>query len=795
MSLPQSAEYDEAIQNSRSTFIDSELKNATNDGPVFMGVPGGPVASGNFAIVYRFRTGTRRVAIKCFTREKTDQQKRYQLIHEHLAAKKLPWTIDFTFIKEGIRVKGKTYPIVKMEWIENAKTLLSCINDAVNSKQPLDSVCDQFYRMTSDLRKHSIAHGDLQHANLIISDGKLLLIDYDGMCVPKTAGLKSEEDGLPDYQHPRRHGGTLQSSMDHFSTLVIWTSLHALTIDPTLWRRWVRDDERLLFRKTDFTRPDNSALIRELLSFGDPKMSSAVEAIIKAAAVTSLEQVPHLVEVVTEAASLDTTPWWKPAVTASADPDVPQELNDWKQLPDWIAEQPSTLTLPPVVFRGGTPLLGGYSAISLASALIAGMIGIGGNAAAPAAFVWVFAILTIYGVVLHVAFLRRPEVALRDKATKIVAESLAHERQSAAALRTKRAPRLKFIADYEQKISGSEVKMEELEAAIDAIKKRAVDRLQEFAHDQAEKRRLAEKIEQDAIAQSNAKRVSANANYDLQLRQIEHELNSADTRHAASVKALLSQAELDRDAKFSAKFDSFVQTEMTKVEIWKNTVSGVSSYELNRCGFYTLADFVGLEYGEYLRHKDGKSYKVRQIGWVRAQQMDKWRKKMIENIRLKIPATDRDAINKAIDIETQRELQRLESIRDQARDNAANAKIKANVEHDRTIAEALRVENEAKQRARVTIESISAEHSASRSKSVEKETAEMEPLTRELWSLQSVVNPARHLIKTEQTKMRAETSEFIRDAAKAHEKVEAVKHEASRYAAITHFGLIKHVFS
>jgi len=55
MALPQATEYDEAIQNSRLSFLDAELRGAENDGPVFMGVPGGPVASGNFAIVYRFR--------------------------------------------------------------------------------------------------------------------------------------------------------------------------------------------------------------------------------------------------------------------------------------------------------------------------------------------------------------------------------------------------------------------------------------------------------------------------------------------------------------------------------------------------------------------------------------------------------------------------------------------------------------------------------------------------------------------------------------------------------------------
>ncbi|MBK8094505.1 MAG: hypothetical protein IPK32_21720 [Verrucomicrobiaceae bacterium] len=792
MSLPQSAEYDEAIQNSRSAFIDPELRSATNDGPLFMGVPGGPVASGNFAIVYRFRTGTRRLAVKCFTREKTDQQTRYELIHEHLATQKLPWTIDFNFIKEGIRVKGKTYPIVKMEWIENAKTLLSHVNDAVSAKQPLDSVCDQFYRMSSDLRKHSIAHGDLQHANLIISDGKLLLIDYDGMCVPKTAGLKSEEDGLPDYQHPRRHGGTLQSSMDHFSTLVIWTSLHALTIDPTLWRRWVRDDERLLFCREDFTRPDDSALIRELLSFRDPKMSSAVEAIIKAAAATRLEQVPHLVEVVTGVASLDTTPWWQPAVIVSGQ-SIPQRHDEPKPLPAWIA---SSTTVPPqpVVFRGGTPIISFYSAISMGVVLIAGLLGFGGALATPVALTWVFSTLSIYGVVLHVAFVMRPEVASRGNAGKRLSEALADERQAAVALRAKQAPHLMTITDHERKIADSEAKMKKLEEALDAIKKRMADRLQSFAHDQSEKRSRAEKTEREAISQASAKRASAKTSYDSQLRQIEQDRSSAEARFTTQANLLSSQAEQDREAKFAAKFDAFIQAEMAKVEMWKVTVSGASSYELAKFGFHTLADFIGVGY-ECLKHRDGKSYKIRGIGYVRAQQMEVLRKRMIEKIRLKIPAAERDAINQAIDAETRNERQRLESIRDQVRAKTDNAKLNAKAEHDRTVAEAMRAENEAKQRAKVMFESLSAEHGTFKAKVASEEAAESEPLTRELWSLQSVVNPARHLIKGERIKMQAESLELSRQAAKTREKLEAAKHEVARYAAITHAGLIKHIFS
>jgi hypothetical protein len=775
MSLPQSAEYDEAIQNSRSAFIDAELRNATNDGPLFMGVPGGPVASGNFAIVYRFRTGTRRLAVKCFTREKTDQQTRYQLIHEHLAARKLPWTIDFTFIKEGIRVKGKTYPIVKMEWIENAKTLLSYINDAVTAEQSLDSVCNQFYRMTSDLRKHSIAHGDLQHANLIISDGKLLLIDYDGMCVPKTTGLKSEEDGLPDYQHPLRHGGMLQSSMDHFSTLVIWTSLHALTIDPTLWRRWVRDDERLLFCRADFTRPDNSALIRELLSFRDPKMTTAVEAIVKAAAATSLEKVPHLVEVLKDVAIPVTTPWWQIEVTGTGQA-VPQEHDEPKPLPAWIASS-ATTPLHPVVFRGGTPILSFYSAISMGVVFIASLLGFGGALAAPEAFTWVFATLSIYGVVLHVAFVTRSEVSSRANAVKKISEVLADDQKAAALLRSKQAPHLQTIADHERKIADSEAKMKKLEATIDAIKKRTAERLQSFEHVQSEKRSSAEKTQRDVVSQASAKRASAKTSYDSHLRQIEQDRSSAEALFTTQASSLSSQAQRKREA----KFDAIIQAEMIKIPM--------------RQPFGTLANFLGHVHDGYLRHKDGRLHKIFGIGPVKGARLDAWRKQEIEKIRRRIPAAEREAINRTIEAETRNELQRLESVRDQARSKADNAKVNAKAEHDRIVAEALRTESEAKQRAKVTIESLSAEQRTFKSKVAAEEAAESEPNTRELWSLQSVVNPARHLINAERIKMQTESIELRQQAAKTREKVQAAEQEVARYAAITHTGLIKHIFS
>ena len=44
------------------------------------------------------------------------------------------------------------------------------------------------------MREHVIAHGDLQHGNIIVQDdGTIRLVDYDGCYVPELAGLKSNE--------------------------------------------------------------------------------------------------------------------------------------------------------------------------------------------------------------------------------------------------------------------------------------------------------------------------------------------------------------------------------------------------------------------------------------------------------------------------------------------------------------------------------------------------------------------------------------------------------------------------
>src|SRR5215475_9842657 len=101
MAWPLSQDYNEAIQSPASNFADPELRRGqavTNA----LGIP--MPCAGNFADVYQVRCSDgQRWAVKCFTREVPGLRERYAEISRHLAQVKLPFTVDFTYLQQGIR--------------------------------------------------------------------------------------------------------------------------------------------------------------------------------------------------------------------------------------------------------------------------------------------------------------------------------------------------------------------------------------------------------------------------------------------------------------------------------------------------------------------------------------------------------------------------------------------------------------------------------------------------------------------------------------------------------------------
>ncbi len=303
MSWPLSQDYNEAIQDSRSSFRDAELRA----GEAVTNALGIPIPrSGNFADVYevRCRSGAR-WAVKCFTREVHGLRERYAEISKYLRQVNLPFIVDFQYLQEGIRVRSQWYPVLKMRWVEGF-VLNEFVRDNLDKKPILLALGQIWLRMARRLRQAKLAHGDLQHGNVLFVPGSsayslaVKLIDYDGMCVPSLAGKNSGEVGHPAYQHPERlRTGTYSQEIDRFSLLSIATALRCLTVGGrSLWERYDTGDN-LLFRQTDLQAPAESPLFRELLTIDDPQAQLLVNELYRACQ-GSLAAVPLLTDLLLE---------------------------------------------------------------------------------------------------------------------------------------------------------------------------------------------------------------------------------------------------------------------------------------------------------------------------------------------------------------------------------------------------------------------------------------------------------------------------------------------------------------
>src|SRR5262245_40527983 len=98
-------DYSEAIQHPALCFRDDDLRQ----GEVAAGALGLPVLyAGNFAAVFQVCDAHGRAwAVKCFTREVPGLRERYQAVSDHLAQAKIPFTVDFQYLEQGILVHGR----------------------------------------------------------------------------------------------------------------------------------------------------------------------------------------------------------------------------------------------------------------------------------------------------------------------------------------------------------------------------------------------------------------------------------------------------------------------------------------------------------------------------------------------------------------------------------------------------------------------------------------------------------------------------------------------------------------
>lgn len=227
--------------------------------------------SGGYTTVFPFKDrNSRKVAVRCWIADIGDAKRRSQALATYLGKLNKSYFAGFTYIDDALLVNGSLQPVVLMDWV-NGQTLKEYIGSNLNDPEKIRNVARLFKEMVGYFHEQSIAHGDLQHGNLIVTDsGGLVVVDYDSMYIQPLDGLPDNIKGLPGYQHPaRRSNQYLHAQLDYFSELVIYLALQVFADNPGLWNLFY-ETEDLLFSKDDLANPQRSQLIESLCSSGNP---------------------------------------------------------------------------------------------------------------------------------------------------------------------------------------------------------------------------------------------------------------------------------------------------------------------------------------------------------------------------------------------------------------------------------------------------------------------------------------------------------------------------------------------
>lgn len=264
MKYPLRNEYNTAVRNLDKFVLDDTLKQGTpvkqTSNPNFL-----RSYNGGKAIVYEIEINTKKYALKCWVEDLGDLKNRYQEIDNYLQTVKLSYFVDFSYKEKGILVNGEKFPIIRMEWVDGISFKRFVANNITNPIYIRD-FADQFLEMVKMLHQNNISHGDLQHGNIMMrkNDGKICLIDYDSLYVPRLSNERDNIKGVPGYQHPGRNKlAKLSPKSDYFSELIIYLSLVVISENPTYWQH-IEQEERLLFSDKDLLKPDASQIFTKL---------------------------------------------------------------------------------------------------------------------------------------------------------------------------------------------------------------------------------------------------------------------------------------------------------------------------------------------------------------------------------------------------------------------------------------------------------------------------------------------------------------------------------------------------
>ena len=226
-------------------------------------------SSGAFAVVFKMKdeqTG-KCYALKCFTEEQEGRAEAYRQIADELEFVDSSYIISVKYLDKEIFVDSSCeedeFPVLLMDWIDG-ETMETYIAENYQDNYAMAMLCYRFCKMAAWLRSQSFAHGDIKPDNIMVRpDGRLTLVDYDGMFVPAMKGQKSPTIGTKDFSHPQRTVEDFDETIDDFALASIALSLKAISLKPSLLDEYGAAD-RMLFSAEDYRDLSKSKVLAAL---------------------------------------------------------------------------------------------------------------------------------------------------------------------------------------------------------------------------------------------------------------------------------------------------------------------------------------------------------------------------------------------------------------------------------------------------------------------------------------------------------------------------------------------------
>jgi len=263
--FPSNADYTTIVKNLTAFISDNNIKSGK---PQYTKTKRLISYAGGYSKVFPVQMLNRKIALRFWTANIEDSQKRYQEIEKYLKERNISYFVGFKYHHNSLNWKNNKYPFISMDWVEG-KTLNRYLDDNISDSHKMEKLAEKFLEMVKTLHQNSIAHGDLQDGNILViensSNIELKLIDYDSIFVPNLKNFTIEIIGVESYQHPKKDNiKKLNEKIDYFSELVIYLSLLVYSEDSSLWKKG--QEQKLLFDAKDFRNSKKSKIFNKLKS-------------------------------------------------------------------------------------------------------------------------------------------------------------------------------------------------------------------------------------------------------------------------------------------------------------------------------------------------------------------------------------------------------------------------------------------------------------------------------------------------------------------------------------------------